>query len=379
MSVKHLLMILSSALPLVASVALAASAMNSEELVGLAQRADAWKAKDEFDAAPDYSGNISRPFKVLLPISSSSNGASWGYNPESRVLSISNNVFPFALGPIWNRRGLNGTGMFIYGLRLSSSESPPEKYIGSTPLGVNANVSLIRQNNYGLTDIDKSSDQTMPALVGREVKLNLGPDEARIITRSLRYEVEGELQPFDGNRLIMCGLDVKKPSLDSPSEVRRRFCVVSVRVNRVAFVNSASGEILKEWVRVPRRSDGGYLSPTAEPPTGREWSIGGGGDLVLEPPVSLAGGTPEGLRTLADAAKEFAETASGQSVVLHNLTVHRSVFGTTTVCADALYGDRGAGFFIGQARRPNPAFRLNGTPAEAIAAGCDGEGIRLPD
>lgn len=70
---------------------------------------------------------------------------------------------------------------------------------------------------------------------------------ARGLVNNVRIVIEGTITPRDDGKLIGCESSYSGATFASPYSGSSRTCWVAANITRVAYVNMATGEVLKEW------------------------------------------------------------------------------------------------------------------------------------
>lgn len=74
---------------------------------------------------------------------------------------------------------------------------------------------------------------------------------AKELVANSRFVIDGVIAPLSNGKLTGCYSDYGEATISSPYEISTRTCWVGVKVRRMAFVNKATGEVLKEWIDTP--------------------------------------------------------------------------------------------------------------------------------
>ncbi len=205
--------------------------------------------RDPFAAIPNYDVLIGTPFKVQVPLTQGRN-AFWIYDDGKLKLGVS--FMSEAVG-----QGSDGLVTF------SSAETQQRGYVGSNAFGATRRVGVYRRHTDGVAFVSKPEGADKLGSYGLEIPA-AGP-QAKALTRSIKLIVEGKVTKLSDGHVAACGPIVNSPTFDAPYDSINTVCFVGAVVTRVAFVNTTTGETLKEW----SVAKDAMLKATAPPPASR--------------------------------------------------------------------------------------------------------------
>jgi hypothetical protein len=139
---------------------------------------------------------------------------------------------------------------------LRQSIIPRGSYTGQNAFGARAPV----QSYFSIEDglwfrVAPAPESTFQGLA-YVLSLPLPPAKARSLVQNARVIITGSLDP-SGDGSVRCTEEGEVPTLGDPTSEDFIRLWVPVRVDRIAFIDQASGSVLKEWtaMNTPMKSD----------------------------------------------------------------------------------------------------------------------------
>lgn len=223
----------------------------------LAQQADPFAATPKI---PDAEG---KPFKVALRLRSGDssgiapNDGYYTYEDGQLLLMMSKSSNP---RPIYERDDTE----VIY---FNGINTPGKSYVGSNAFGASTRVSVQnwRRSALGVISIPPGEDfpwsrkqlarnAAMGFRGGANESTNYYPyqvdisgPEARTLVENVRVEIEGTMTALTSGKLADCVRRYSGPAIDAPYSITQTTCWVGANITRIAYVNSATGAVLKEF------------------------------------------------------------------------------------------------------------------------------------
>lgn len=231
-------------------------AVTPTELYLEAARGEVVKA-DEFTPTPT-SKLLGRPFRIEIPygrrFASGLEGAhgGWSYDADAERLTlrlrapIYNTMAPFML----LRGRADPKDFFLYGFAIRTTASSRGSYVASNAFGVTREVSAGTSDDVAIAPYPESS--WLRGRLGDEQieVVSLPADKARSLTAKMQLRVEGIVTSFDGKRASICGSDYVTPTVDRPTSITMRHCLIAADIRRVEIL-FADGSVAAAWDNVP--------------------------------------------------------------------------------------------------------------------------------
>lgn len=243
-----------------------AQPMPSPELSAVLRAAHAGAARQRADkfaevASPGVAGT---PFRVQLRLRDGDstgvapNTGFWTYKERRLTFHFS----PEDVGPLGSR-----TKVFFIAGRMT----PGRPYVASNAFGTSVRVSVENWSQDAIAIVKMPVGEVSPFYQGDDpyrARLGLpaiqmpednfpysveasGP-EARGLVTNVRLVIEGKFAPLFGKgSLTDCDIHHIAPDIDGPIEIILNACWVGAEISRIAYVNTATGAVLKEFVRKP--------------------------------------------------------------------------------------------------------------------------------
>ena len=78
-------------------------------------------------------------------------------------------------------------------------------------------------------------------------QVDISGPEARTLVENVRVEIEGTMTALTPGKLVDCVRSYSGPAIDAPYSITETTCWVGANITRIAYVNSATGAVLKEF------------------------------------------------------------------------------------------------------------------------------------
>jgi hypothetical protein len=218
---------------------------------------------DKFAATPTVPDAEGKPFKVTLRLRDgnstgiSSNNGHYTYEDGRLLFFMSKDTNP-------RRWYENDKTEVIY---FAGVNTPGKSYVGSNAFGTSARVSVEnwRRSALGIVSIPPGEDYpySRKELADREQRglgkygssstnyypyeVMVGGPEARALVANVRVEIEGTMTALSSGKLAECVRRYNGPEIDAPYDITETTCWVGANITRIAYVNSATGAVLKEF------------------------------------------------------------------------------------------------------------------------------------
>ena len=224
-------------------------------------------AKDAFDPGPRFESLAGRPVRITLPVlrcspeNDSTNPAAhsgcWQYHPDEQNLHLDAWKLS-ALAPFEDKT--TERPWAIEGLSLGGLNRRVGGYVGQNAFGASRAVDVYRSVHFGIGAVGphEALDGLQPTVDNVwtfSKDLTLPADEARKATTGLEIVIEGVVNVTPQLGAAFCEDASHDPTLAVPEEREGKLCVLSVRIDRVAFV-SPNGGTLAEWIRTNSAAPG---------------------------------------------------------------------------------------------------------------------------
>jgi len=155
-------------------------------------------------------------------------------------------------------------------LYFNAALTPGKPYVGSNAYGAAARVTVEKWRRDALAAVAIVEGEGSPYMRDQatpykalgleppavskdsyiyEVKVS-GPEAKKLVT-NMRIVVEGTYTPLKGDKLTDCTSSYSGPRVDSPLEIYQDICWVGATITRIAYVDAATKEVLKEYVGTP--------------------------------------------------------------------------------------------------------------------------------
>lgn len=229
-------------------------------------------ARDSFTSRP-ASPLLGRHVALSFPVveaghtARAGNDITWSYELGGQRLTLAANPESFVRFRAKDGAVLSGR-VELNGFRTLHRVDSTRRERRENAFGAGASVEVVHDTIFGMALIGHGS---LPAGGDYTAVLNLPAEEARSLVQSVNLVVEGTVRNYGEQQAVLCGSRYIEPTLDGPREIFSEICVLSVDVRRVAFVNTSSGAVLKEWisrtaaVSADELSDDGLWSPGNHP------------------------------------------------------------------------------------------------------------------
>lgn len=212
-----------------------------------AVRADA----DNYDKfkEPVQTGLDGRSFKITLPVDSDvmSAGVSYDYTDGKLVLKlVPNKGWPLFRSP---------SESLPY-VVVESANKNLGSYIGQNAYGATARVKSLKNLAAGIALVTaprtvSRTRETMGIPITSEkgwfAEVQLPPSEAKVLSRDVALVIEGTDTKVPWGDAGFCDFSGSNATLDAPLDYYSQKCFLGANVARIAFVNMATGAVLKEW------------------------------------------------------------------------------------------------------------------------------------
>jgi hypothetical protein len=188
--------------------------------------------QDDFSPDPTFTAQAGDRFEVRLkagigivvPFS-------WSYTPGRLAFHV--NLDP-------NRSGA-GYGL----LMLREGSKSAAGYVGQNAFGATQDVS--RMEMFG-DELSMLSDPVSSGEEGRYgAEFDLSGNEARALSKNVQLLIQGTLSRLPSGQLAKCEAGGSSATVDNPIDTITHTCRIGVTVSRVAYINTATGAVLKEW------------------------------------------------------------------------------------------------------------------------------------
>lgn len=218
---------------------------------------------DKFADAPAFPDAEGKPFKVTLRLR---DGNSTGISATTGHYTYEDGRLLFFMSKDSNPRRWyeNDKTEVIY---FAGVNTPGKSYVGSNAFGTSTRVSVEnwRRSALGIVSIPPGEDYpySRKELADRDARglgkygssstnyypyeVMVGGPEARALVANVRVVIEGTMTKLSSGKLAECVRRSNTPEIDAPYDITETTCWVGANITRLAYVNSATGEVLKEF------------------------------------------------------------------------------------------------------------------------------------
>ncbi|PHY22828.1 hypothetical protein [Caulobacter sp. BP25] len=210
-------------------------------------------AKDEF--AAQVTTGVGEPFSVTLTPRS---GESTGQASSAGYWMYENGSLEYSLSI---EKAYLGDNDAVGSILFSGVMTPGTSYMAQNSYGASTLVSveIWRLSALAITSAPTFEDSPILKKIKLERGSRLPPDdfplfltvsgeEARRLTQAIRIVVEGTIAPIKGmTATALCKATVYEPKIRAPREFRNESCYIGANITRVAYVDTSSGKVLREF------------------------------------------------------------------------------------------------------------------------------------
>jgi hypothetical protein len=217
--------------------------VTAANLIAYSKAKLAFTPKDEFSKGFDDSALEGRHFRVRQPVSDSG-AVHYGYDPEKEVLSIF--ISPYSTVQ-YRDAGGPGPDYDYFALSTDLAHGQPRKM--SNAFGAEREVTSSYLTEFGVGSIgrDHMGVPSRAEYGGYDIAsrhIPMKPDEARAVTANLYVLIEGVVRKSSAGSTIDCGESQTSPTLNYPSELHWKGCVVSAKIERIQVISPKAGVLL---------------------------------------------------------------------------------------------------------------------------------------
>jgi hypothetical protein len=231
-----------------------------EDLRRYTQSVRRYQHKDQFDLGPELTSLIGKTFVAEVvprargPKNEICPGTpSYGYWVDDGRLEIGigNGT---ALGEYWNSSKA---------IMQISSDYLSYASIYSFNCDVSWGTPYQASNSFGVTTMVHIRNETFlafafPSSVGSTIgdywSGQVSPERARALTSNIRVRIYGQIGDWNHGRPILYGVRTDGPKLPAAIETNYRGCFINAAIQRIEFIDTKSGSILKFWGPGKRQS-----------------------------------------------------------------------------------------------------------------------------
>lgn len=208
---------------------------------------------DPFEQTP-LSALIGREVSLAIPFvqegatTPSGNRVTWSYDANGQRLSLRVSPDGFYRFTAAEGQGLYGR-VEAGGFRtLHQTDSKRIERMGNG-FGATADVEIVHETVLGVAAFSGAS---LPDPGEFTADLDIAGPEARALVSSLQLIVDAAVRDYGDGQAILCGSQYVGATIDGPREIFTDACLLSVDVRRIAIVNVASGNVIREWTSASR-------------------------------------------------------------------------------------------------------------------------------
>jgi len=224
--------------------------LSSEDLAMYAIKEESFHPKDSFAPNFDDKPLVGRHFRVVLPVKNSFStfGATWDYNASSEKLRVTERIaFWNAFSFLTDDRDFSSNVGLPNGLYIwrNNSDMGTERRVNGFGVPVLVHqvyLTSIAVGNYSAGGTNYILGQPHELMAEKIISSK----EARKLAPHLHLIIEGEVVATKTGRAIYCGGEVGEATFDHPYEASETNCVISTRIERVAFEADGSN-LIAEW------------------------------------------------------------------------------------------------------------------------------------
>ncbi|WP_156796468.1 hypothetical protein [Brevundimonas sp. BAL3] len=121
----------------------------------------------------------------------------------------------------------------------------------SNAYGARVMAEVVETKTWAVAEIAVSSRRGAE-LPGRQYPfythvMEIEPDEARLLTSSLRFEARGSVRDFTPGRNVVCGSNFVSATVSNPRQTSGETCVLSVEWSSFAIIDGRTNTPVKVW------------------------------------------------------------------------------------------------------------------------------------
>lgn len=219
---------------------------------------------DKFAATPTIPAAEGKSFKLTLRLGDGDVAS--GIMPNSGYYSYKNGTLEFVVSKDTNPRPYyeNDKTELLY---FSSVNTPGKSYVGRNAYGAATRVSVENWRRSALGIVSIPEGEELPYMAreaakdeARGIKRMVPPSldtypyvvevsgpEARQLVANVRVVIEGTMTQLASGKLTDCVTDYSEPKINAPYEISEYICWVGANITRIAYINTATGAVLKEF------------------------------------------------------------------------------------------------------------------------------------
>jgi hypothetical protein len=243
----------------------ATGTLNNSHVLSLIDRVLAFKPRDEFSAPPDLSKYYNRKFSLLVSIRKCEGGdfsnpsinlPCWRYYVESGKLYLSVPIVSSSTRSTASPDDyVSADGFYIKGTQAKTGA-----YVGMNAFNAKRIVEVYKYVEYGVGVInkgegwaDRSDANNLPSgndyNIGYSKYISMQPEAARAIVSHLTFVIEGYLVGAPSGGAVNCDAKFQSATILDPEERSGLLCLLSSRIQRIAFVDDRTDTPVAEWTQ----------------------------------------------------------------------------------------------------------------------------------
>lgn len=222
----------STPLKAVAGPILAKETLNRDDLANAALAKLAYQPADQFAPEFDASGLKGKKFEVeFTPEDGAGFPLSYAYDASSQMLTVTFDEE--------GRRILDGSNAWVTTMVIHDATVPVGAYAAQNAYGVKAEVTASLNQKVSLQTEDSPAHDPPSK---QEWHFKLPPDVAREAAKATKVRLSGTISPAPKGWIVYCDKNESQPTVASPEETMRQYCLVSVRINKIELVGQPTGQ-----------------------------------------------------------------------------------------------------------------------------------------